>query len=1530
MKKVLSIVLSLMLLLAVVPVGTISAGAAEDDVIEIRTIAELYNINNNMSGNYKLMNDIDMTNDVAVGGDWDFMGNGWEPIGSNGIYTNTAFTGTFDGDDHKIIGMKIEVNTKPSGTGTVYLGLFANNAGTIKNLGIDSAGKVNNGDYSGGICAYNSGTILNCYNEADVISSSGSYSGGICGYNSGNISNCHNKAAVSSGKYSGGICGYSNSNNNETFINCYNNGNVSSNECSGGIFGYSTHGMFINCYNTGNISSSNSSGNSPVCSGGICGIALSGEFTNCYNTGDVTSTTLCSESQDNSCSNWSCAGGICGKSFSIINNCYNKGNVIAESNVSNSKSIYAIVSAHSYVFSGGICGLSYNSIYNSYNSEEISASSYATSENPNYYSMSKAFSNSYCGGICGANFNPNKTNVTLFAEEFTNGEEVWYAWTWGTTDGKWIEVGKDGKFEELDKKVIFARLNPNAETVPSWDAVWNKTEELDTVYGGTYTITGWGWDTLEGYWAGFPLTLEESKIIIADRDDVRHEIANCYNTAEITSESQSSTNNNYSINYNGGIVGLSNTSIDGCYNVGKSDYAISYPNNGVPIQNCYYLNTAGSSNTGAKALTNAQLQLEMCMTDFDFANTWVLDKVTEYKYPQLKNNRQELATNPESIEITLPDKISYIIGEGFDTSGMVVMGHYANGVEQEISFYDISGFTGEVGRNNITVTVGEKSAVFYVTVHDEGEWTTVKQPTCTEKGEKKLYCTDCGELLNTEVIPAKGHTEVVDKGHDATCTESGLTDGSHCSVCDTILTEQKIIPAKGHIPYQNWEIIKNPTCTSRGEKVRYCSVCGEVAETTDIDVTDHQIVIDESKDATCLTSGLTEGSHCSVCNTVIVPQQVIQPKGHQWDEGEIITQPTCTKTGEKIYHCKNCEHTKSETISALGHNYSDEYMIDKAATCTEDGSKSRHCSRCEAVTDVTVIEKHGHDWDNGTYTKHPTCIATGEKVYHCQKCEESRTETVSALGHSFSDEYTIDKAATCTQNGEKSRHCSRCEAVTDVTVIEKYGHDWDNGTYTKHPTCIATGEKVYHCQKCEESRTETVSALGHNFSDEYTIDKAATCTQNGEKSRHCSRCEAVADVTVIEKHGHSWDDGTVTKQPTCTATGEKVYHCKNCDKTHTETISALGHNFSDEFTIDKEAACNQDGTKSRHCSRCNAVTDVTTIEKHNHIWDDGIVTRKPTCITEGVKTYHCQKCEQTKTETISVLGHKFSDEYTVDKAATCTQDGIKSRHCSRCEAYTDEVVIEKLGHNFSDEFTVDKEATCTENGSKSRHCSRCDACTDETIIEKHGHDWNDGTVTKQPTCTTTGEKVYNCKNCEQTKTETLYALGHDYSDEFTIDKEATCTEDGSKSRHCTRCDAHTDEVVIEKHGHHTELVSNHAATYFANGYTGDNTCTVCGKVISKGKAIAKLKLATPKVKITAGKQKLTAKYTKVKDATGFQVKYIYKGKTTTKTYTSKKSVTKTIKKLKKGTYKVSVRALIKSKGKTAYSNWTKAKKVKVK
>ena len=90
----------------------------------------------------------------------------------------------------------------------------------------------------------------------------------------------------------------------------------------------------------------------------------------------------------------------------------------------------------------------------------------------------------------------------------------------------------------------------------------------------------------------------------------------------------------------------------------------------------------------------------------------------------------------------------------------------------------------------------------------------------------------------------------------------------------------------------------------------------------------------------------------------------------------------------------------------------------------------------------------------------------------------------------------------------------------------------------------------------------------------------------------------------------------------------------------------------------------------------------------------------------------------------------------------------------------------------------------------------------------------------------------------------------------------------------------------------------------------------------------KITLKTPKAKFISGKKQFKIKYTKVKNAVGFQVRYKIKGKWKIKTFNTKKSATKVLKGLKKGKYKVQIRSF--SKGKKLYSNWTKAKTVKVK
>ena len=140
---------------------------------------------------------------------------------------------------------------------------------------------------------------------------------------------------------------------------------------------------------------------------------------------------------------------------------------------------------------------------------------------------------------------------------------------------------------------------------------------------------------------------------------------------------------------------------------------------------------------------------------------------------------------------------------------------------------------------------------------------------------------------------------------------------------------------------------------------------------------------------------------------------------------------------------------------------------------------------------------------------------------------------------------------------------------------------------------------------------------------------------------------------------------------------------------------------------------------------------------------------------------------------------------------------------------------------------------------------------------------------------------------------------------------------------------HSYKFVIEN-SHKTVLKYEKAATYFENGYTGDCVCTICGDTKKYGRTIAKLRLDTPTVTVKAAKRTLTVRYKRVRDASGFQVRYVLKGKAKIKTFAAKKSVSKTISKLAKGSYKINVRAYIKKGTKTAYSSWTKAKTVKIK
>ena len=97
-------------------------------------------------------------------------------------------------------------------------------------------------------------------------------------------------------------------------------------------------------------------------------------------------------------------------------------------------------------------------------------------------------------------------------------------------------------------------------------------------------------------------------------------------------------------------------------------------------------------------------------------------------------------------------------------------------------------------------------------VHTPGEWVTDAEATCDKAGAKHKNCTECGETVETAVIPEEEHTPVTDAAVPATDTTDGLTEGSHCSVCQKILVEQTVIYA----PIQGTDI-RSEAMTAEGD-----------------------------------------------------------------------------------------------------------------------------------------------------------------------------------------------------------------------------------------------------------------------------------------------------------------------------------------------------------------------------------------------------------------------------------------------------------------------------------------------------------------------------------------------------------------------------------------------------------------------------------------------------------------------------------------------------------------------------------------
>ena len=315
---------------------------------------------------------------------------------------------------------------------------------------------------------------------------------------------------------------------------------------------------------------------------------------------------------------------------------------------------------------------------------------------------------------------------------------------------------------------------------------------------------------------------------------------------------------------------------------------------------------------------------------------------------------------------------------------------------------------------------------------------------------------------------------------------------------------------------------------------------------------------------------------------------------HHWDQGEIITEATCTEEGEKKFTCSICGDEKTEKVSATGHQHT-EIRNKKEATCKETGySGDTWCKDCgkKILSGQTIAKTENHSWDAGKVTTKATCTEEGEKTFTCSICGDEKTEKVSATGHQHT-EIRNKKEATCKEEGYSGdTWCKDCgkKILSGQAIAKTEDHSWNQGEITKEPTCKEEGEKTFTCSICGNTKTEKVSTTDHQHM-EIRNQKNPTCKEAGYSGdTYCADCgvKIFSGQTIAKTKNHNWDGGVITTEPTCTERGEKTFTCTICGNTNTKKVNATGHSYG-AYKVVKEPTNKRKGLKSKTCSVCGKI-----------------------------------------------------------------------------------------------------------------------------------------------------------------------------------------------------------------------------------------------------------------------------------------------------------------------------------------------------
>lgn len=284
------------------------------------------------------------------------------------------------------------------------------------------------------------------------------------------------------------------------------------------------------------------------------------------------------------------------------------------------------------------------------------------------------------------------------------------------------------------------------------------------------------------------------------------------------------------------------------------------------------------------------------------------------------------------------------------------------------------------------------------TAHDFGEWMVTKEPSFNIDGEKTRQCKNCTEV-QTERIPklSEGHVhdfsgkeEIV---KSATCTEKGEKK-IYCTNVECGEYEIVSIDMLEHVE-GDWEIIESAKCNQTGTKVKKCTECGKVIKTETIAMIEHKFV-DSITPPSPTAQGYTTHT-CSECGFSYKDNYTDYEEPHVHDfngKEEIVEEASCNKEGKKKVYCtgENCNEYTIIILPKVAHIESDWEVIEPA-TCSKCGTEAKKCINCGKVMETKDIEMIPHTFVD-TITL-PTPTTQGYTTHKCSEC-----------GYQYVDSYT--------------------------------------------------------------------------------------------------------------------------------------------------------------------------------------------------------------------------------------------------------------------------------------------------------------------------------------------------------------------------------------------------------------------------------------------------------------------------------------------------------------------------------------------